>query len=285
VTAALTRRIGSSAVSAIGLGCAALSLKLATDPARGEAVIRAALDSGITLLDTATAYTTAASDNHNEQLIGRVLKGLPRAERPFISSKGGHGRRGEDFPIDARPASLRRDCEASLRALGVDVIDLYSLHWPDAAVPIEDSVGALWDLQSAGRIREIGVSNVTIDELHRALAVTSVASVQNRFSIFDPGDCAVVAECERVAITFMAYSPLGGSARRANPRTTHAADRVAAGHNVSAAQVALAWLLARSPAMIAIAGPTRPETARAAAAAMSLRLTDQDVRRLSATSC
>jgi aryl-alcohol dehydrogenase-like predicted oxidoreductase len=285
MTTGQMRRIGSSAVSAIGLGCAALSLKVYADPVRGEAVIHAALDSGVTLLDTATAYTTAAARSHNETLIGRALKGIPRTERPFISSKGGHHRRGPEFPIDARPYALRRDCEASLRALDVDVIDLYSLHWPDPDVPIEDSIGALRDLKAAGRIREIGLSNVTIDELRQAQAVTPVASVQNRFSIFDSAELDVVAECERAGIAFMAYSPLGGSAHGANMRPNHPTAQVAADHEVSAGQVALAWLLSRSPALIAIVGSTRPETARDAAAAMSLRLTDDELRRLSAPSC
>lgn len=282
MTAAPTRRIGSSTVSAIGLGCASLSLSpdLAADPARAEAVVRAALDSGVTLLDTATAYTTADERNHNEKLIGRVLSRMPFADRPFISSKGGHCRRGPDFPIDARPGALKEGCEASLLALQVEVIDLYSLHWPDAEVPIEDSVGALRDLQLAGKIREVGLSNVTIDQLGRARQVTHIASVQNRFSIFDTSNRDVVAACERDGVAFLAHSPLGGSARAASVSAADPIVTVAAELGLSTAQAGLAWLLTVSPALIVVVGATRPETARGAAAAMSLRLTADDLRRL-----
>lgn len=256
--------LGDLTVSPIGLGCAAFSLDLADDPGRASRTIEAALAAGVTLLDTALAYTPAGEENHNERLIRRVLGSVGQV---VVATKGGHYRDGDTFPIDGRPATLVAHCERSLRALGVDRIDCYHLHWPDPRVPIEDSVGALAELREAGKIAEIGVSNVTVDQVRRAQRVAPIASVQDRLSLFDRSNMDVVEHCRRTGVTFLAYSPLGGAGRVVPDGLATIAGR----HGVSPQRVALAWLLAQH--VVPIVGATRPEHAVDAAAAASLTLT------------
>ncbi|HEX5115419.1 MAG TPA: aldo/keto reductase [Pseudonocardiaceae bacterium] len=244
------RRIGDLAVFPVGLGCAGFSLDHADDPARAERTVRTAVDAGITLLDTALAYTPAGQDNHNERLLRRILAGLPDRDRIVVATKGGHCRDGDTFPIDGRPSTLAAHCASSLRALGVDRIDLYHLHHPDPAVPIEESVGALVELRDAGHIAHIGVSNVSLDQLRRAQRVAPIASVQNKLSIHDRANLDVAEHCFRTGVAFLAYSPLGGSGRSSGPVGT-----------------ALTWLLELRPNVIPVVGATRPRHAGEAAAA------------------
>ncbi|MBR7831768.1 aldo/keto reductase [Actinospica durhamensis] len=260
-------RLGSTEVGGIALGCAALSLEHHAEPARGRAVIGAALDAGITLLDTAAAYTSAAGANENERLIAEVLSARQSAAaRPFVATKGGHFREGDAFPVDARPETLRRHCAQSLSALGVERIDLYFLHWPDPEVPIEESVGALDDLRREGKIAHIGVSNVGPGALAAARRTAPIDAVQNRFSLFDQSEQPVLDLCAADGIAFLAYSPLRGLTQ-SRPELAACLARIARSHGVHPALIALAWLRARSPVIIPVVGATRPETAREAAAA------------------
>jgi aryl-alcohol dehydrogenase-like predicted oxidoreductase len=276
------RFIGPDKVKAIGLGCASLTFDHADDPARGEDAVRTALEEGVTLLDTAFAYTTAAEDNHNERLIRRILHERPDAGAGvLLSTKGGHFRDGDTFPVDGRPASLRRHCEMSLRALGVERIDLYHLHWPDPAVAIGESVATLEELRREGKIGRIGVSNVSLPQLLEAEREAEINAVQNRFSLFDPGDREVLEHCAPQGIAYLAYSPLRGlSSAPSGLRGRLSA--VAEAHHASVAQVALAWLLAQSTRLIPIVGGTRPATVRDAAAATALSLTTSEIDSLSA---
>ncbi|ETA71154.1 putative oxidoreductase, aryl-alcohol dehydrogenase like protein [Actinospica robiniae DSM 44927] len=274
------RVVGAVGVGGLALGCAALSLEHHADPTRGRAVIEAALDAGIRMLDTAAAYTSAAGPNENERLIRDVLAARRSdAARPLVATKGGHLRQGDEFPIDARPESLRRDCEASLSELGIEQIDLYFLHWPDPEVPIEESVGALDDLRREGKIAHIGVSNIGLDELAAARRTATIEAVQNHYSLFDVSGQPVLDQCAEAGIAFLAYSPLRGLAQ-AEPVLSGSLGRVAGVHGVHAALVALAWLLARSPALIPVVGATRPETARDAAAASQLNLSADELAEL-----
>lgn len=282
-----TRAIGSTPVSSIALGCASLSLEHHGDPARGAAVIDAALDAGITLLDTAAAYapdarTTADAAGHNERLIRRVLAARSAdGPRPLVSTKGGHFRDGDAFPVDASPAALRRHCDLSLQALGVEQIDLYFLHWPDPAVPIQDSVGALDDLRREGKIARIGVSNIGLAQLTQAQRAAPIAAVQNRFSLADPSGREVLEHCAATGTAFLAYSPLRGLGQVA-PALSREIARIAESRQASAAQVALAWLLAQAPVVIPVVGATRPHNARDAAGAADVVLSAAELDALGA---
>lgn len=276
---AASRTIGSAAVFPVGLGCAGFSLNHADDPQRATNTIEAALRAGVTVLDTAYAYTSAGRLNHNEWLIQRALRDIRPHARVLISTKGGHFREGERFRIDARPQTLRAHCEASLRALAVERIDLYHLHWPDPQLPIEDSVDGLSELQRAGKIDQIGLCNVDLTQLQRAQQIAPITSVQNPLSVFYQRHKGVVEYCLRNNIAFLAYSPLGGAGYLAHhqpPTLT----RIANLRGASPDQVAIAWLLARYPNVIPVVGATRPEHATRAAAASRLSLATADVEAL-----
>jgi aryl-alcohol dehydrogenase-like predicted oxidoreductase len=269
-SAAGARAIGPVRVSPIGLGCASLSIDHGDDQNRGQDAVAAALDAGVTLLDTALAYTTMTEPNHNERLIRRVLAQAPDRE-VLVATKGGHFRAGAAFPIDARPATLRRHCELSLRALGVEQLGLYQLHWPDPAVPIAESVGTLAQLQQEGKIARLGVSNVDLAQLAEAKRVATIVSVQNKFSLFHQAGRDVLDYCTEAGIAFLAYSPLRGLPS-AEPAVAEQLAALAEVHVASPARVALAWLLAQSPRLIPIAGATRRSTVVDAASAGGLTL-------------
>src|SRR5215471_17706315 len=205
-----TRRIGPFEVSAIGLGCMNLSHAYGVPPSpeEGERVLHAALDAGETLFDTAALYGFGT----NEELVGRVLK--PHRQRITLCSKGGMaGVKGEDGVvrrvIDGRPETVRRNCEDSLRRLQTDVIDLYYLHRWDKAVPIEDSVGAMSRLVEEGKIRTLGLSEVSASTLRKAHAVHPITAVQNEYSLWTRNpEIAMLAACRELGVTFVAFSPV-----------------------------------------------------------------------------
>lgn len=205
-----TRSLGPFTVTALGLGCMNLSHAYGTPPSaeQGERVLRAALDAGVTLFDTAALYGFGA----NETLVGRVLKGERR--RITLCSKGGlAGVTGDDGVtrrvIDGRPETLRRNCEDSLRRLQTDVIDLYYLHRWDKKVPVEESVGALSRLVEEGKVRAIGLSEVSAATIRKAHAVHPVTAVQTEYSLWTRNpEIAVLDACRALGITFVAFSPL-----------------------------------------------------------------------------
>jgi len=216
------------------------------DPAAARALLRRALELGVDLIDTADSYGPEVS----ERLIGEALHPYPPGL--VVATKGGLVRDGPGrWRADCRPEHLTAACEGSLRRLKVDRIDLYQLHTVDAAVPYADSLGALAALREAGKIRHIGVSNVSVEQLAEARAIVDVVSVQNRYSVGDRGSEPVLEACERAGIAFIPWFPLaaGRLARSGGPL-----DAVAAAHGATPAQVALAWLLRRSPVMLPIPG-------------------------------
>jgi aryl-alcohol dehydrogenase-like predicted oxidoreductase len=272
------RLIGDMSVSAIGLGSASWALTGQPD-AEGVKAIHAALDAGITLIDTARAYTTPSHPGLGETLVRRALAEHRAGSSVVVATKGGHYRDGDEFPIDARPESLRRDCALSRDLLGIDRIDLYFLHHPDPRVPVRAAVAALAALQEEGWIRHIGVSNVSLAQLEAALSVAPIAAVQNRFSPVDQTDRPVVDVCAQSGIAYLAYSPLGGRASALAQAFPGAAD-LAARKGVSMPRLALAWLLTVSPTLIPITGAGRPESIRDSALAADLQLTEDEVSRL-----
>ena len=279
-----TRRIASFDVSAIGLGCMNLSHAYGVPPSpeQGERLLLAALDAGVTLFDTAALY----GFGKNETLVGRVLRSH-RREITLCSKGGMAGVQFEDAMkrvIDGRPEAIRRNCEDSLRRLQTDVIDLYYLHRWDKQVPIEDSVGALADLVHAGKVRAIGLSEVSAVTLRKAHAVFPVAAVQSEYSLWTRNaEIAVLQACADIGAAYVAFSPVargflcgapldvhtmvGNDLRRSMPRflgEAHVANlKVQAAFNAIArdlgctpAQLALAWLLHKAPHTIPIPGTT-----------------------------
>lgn len=241
-------------------------------------VLRRALELGVNFIDTADSY----GPDVNEDLIASTL--APYPDGLVIATKGGLVRPAPDqWDRDARPEHLRAACEASLKRLRVERIDLYQLHAPDPNVPYEDSVGELARLQREGKIRHIGLSNVRVKELERAQRLVTVVSVQNRFNVLEHSCDDVLDYCTREGIAFLPWAPLG-SGRYAGNTATSAALRklgdVARRHGVTIGQAALAWLLARSPAMLVIPGTASVAHLEENVAAASVRLSTEDMRAL-----
>ena len=278
-----TRRLGGLQVSAIGLGEMPMSLAGRPDEAQSIRTIHAALDGGVTLIDTADAYCRDGSEmGHGERLVAKALAAWPGdRDRVLVATKGGHTRPGGRWEVDGRPEHLRQACEASLRALGVEAIGLYQLHRPDPKVPFAESVAALAELKAAGKVRLVGLSNVSVDQINQARQLVEVASVQNEFSPRFRRSEGELVLCAAQRIAFLPWSPLGGSHQSRDLGGRHRAfAEVAEAHGVSPQQVALAWELAKAPVVIPIPGASRPETITDSLAAAGLRLSDDELARL-----
>ncbi|WP_063748401.1 aldo/keto reductase [Frankia sp. EAN1pec] len=275
----------------IGFGTAGLSVAVPAPRDVARSVVHAALDAGVRLLDTAASYIPDhQAVGHNEKVIADALSAWTGDRSSVIvSTKGGMIRATTiDYSTDLATCGCRRciisDCDTSLRALDVDQVALYQLHAPDPRTPIEESVRTMAELQQAGKIREIGLSNIGLDDLTRAESVTRIASVQNRLNPADLASLAVLRACEKSGILFLAYSPLGGlggAARRLAARSEAFAG-VAGAKGTSTQSVILAWERALSPVLVPVVGARRPETIRDSASFSTMRLTDEEVALLDA---
>jgi pyridoxine 4-dehydrogenase len=244
------------------------------DPEAAKRLLRRVVELDVNLIDTADSYGPEVSEN----LIAEALHPYP--DGLVIATKGGLRRSGPgQWPRDGRPERLKECCEGSLRRLRLERIDLYQLHSPDPKVPIEDSLGALRDLQQEGKIRHIGVSNVSAEELERARAVVDVVTVQNRYNLVDRRSEDVLEVCERDGIGFLPWFPLatGDLARPGGP-----VDELASAHEATPGQLALAWLLARSPVMLPIPGTASIDHLEENVAAQRISLNGEDLERLAA---
>ena len=289
------RKLGDFDVSAIGLGCMSLSHAYGSPPPREQAerVLKGALDAGYTFLDTAAVYGVG----HNETLVGEVLR--DRRGDYVLASKCGLTN-GDQRELNGHPDVLKATCEGSLRRLQTDVIDLYYLHRWDKRVPIEDSVGALADLVKEGKIRAIGLSEVSAPTLRRAHAVHPITALQTEYSPWTRNpEIAVLDACRELGVTFVAFSPVGrgflaggvpdpaaledGDFRKAMPRfqgEAFAANlkmfqgfaALAREAGCTPAQLCLAWLLAKDETLVPIPGTTNPDHMRENAAAATIRL-------------
>ncbi|MGY0071503.1 aldo/keto reductase [Streptomyces sp. QTS137] len=282
-----TRRIGDVEVGAVGLGAMPMSIEGRPDEARSLATLHTALDAGVTLIDTADAYHLGADEvGHNETLIAKALASHGRSGDVLVATKGGHLRPGDgSWTQDGSPGHLKRACEASLRRLGVEAIGLYQLHRPDPRVPYAESVGALSELLDEGKIRMAGVSNADPEQIRQADEILGgrLASVQNKFSPAFRSSEPELRLCDELGIAFLPYSPFGGIARAGELAAAHAPfARIGHAHGVSAYQVCLAWMLARSPVVVPIPGASRPESVRDSAGAADLVLTAEDIAELTA---
>jgi len=282
------RTIGDTKVSEIGLGGMPMSIEGRPDEARSVATVHAALDAGVTLIDTADAYHIGATEvGHNESLIARALASYGAdTSHVLVATKGGHVRPGNgSWTVDGSPEHLRSACEASLRRLGVEAIGLYQFHRPDPKVPYAESVGAIRDLLDEGKIRMAGISNANPDRIRLAQEVLGgrLASVQNQFSPSFRSSEPELRLCDELGIAFLPWAPLGGSSRAGRLGSRNAAfGEVATELGVSPQRVTLAWMLAQSQVVIPIPGSTRPETIRDSLAAADLALSREQLARLDA---
>lgn len=277
-----TRRIGQHLISAVGLGGARWALAPTPDTDLATSTLRAAIEVGVTIVDTAPAYTTFSHPGLGEELIGRVLRDALRAGEVLVTTKGGHWRDGNSFQIDARPHVLHRQCRESLTRLRVDVIDLYLLHWPDPKIELEESVGALSELRDQGLVRMVGVCNVSAEQLRRARSVSRIEAVQNRFSLLDSSDRSVLSACMESGIAYLAYSPLGGPTGSRSLSRLSSLCAVASQLGVSVQQVCLAWLLAQAPDLVPIVGAGSPASIESAASATLLHIASPTMADLAA---
>lgn len=304
-----TRTLGRDGpeVSAIGLGCMGMSAFYGgADEAQSIAVIHRALDLGVTLLDTAEMYGPHA----NEVLVGKALK--DRRDQAFLATKFGinYNEDRSRLMTDGSPANVRRAIDGSLKRLGVDHVDLYYLHRVDPDTPIEDTVGAMADLVTAGKVRFLGLSEAAPETIRKAHAVHPITALQTEYSLWsrEPED-ALFALCHELGVGFVPYSPLGrgflsgdirsvddlapDDFRRSNPRSmgenfqknldlVEAVKAIAADKGVTAAQLALAWVLAQDPNLVPIPGTRRLPTLEQNVAAVDLSLTPDDLARIEA---
>jgi pyridoxine 4-dehydrogenase len=268
---------GDLEVNRLGFGamrlCGPRILGWPRDRENALAVLRRAVELGVNLIDTSNAY----GPEINEHQIAEALH--PYREGLVIATKGGLRRtRSGGWPEDGRPEKLREACEGSLARLRLDRIDLYQLHAPDPKVQIEESVGELARLREEGKIRHVGLSNVSVGELERARRVVPIISVQNRYSLAERSSEDVLEACEREGLAFLPWFPLasGSLARQGGP-VEQVAERIGA----APAQVALAWLLHHSPVMVCIPGTSSLEHLDENVAARHVELSDEDFAVLS----
>ena len=276
------RQIAGTDVFPIGLGAMPMSLSGRPPEERSIRAIHAALDAGVNLIDTADAYCVDESDvGHNERLIAKALRG--RRDGVIVATKGGHTRPGGAWELDGRPEYIKAACEASLRALETDRIDLYQYHRPDPDVPYAETIGAFKELQDEGKVRWIGISNANVEQIELTCSMVDLVAVQNQLSLeyTDPIGKGEVALCEERGIAFLPWSPLGGISKADQAAGRHGAVREAAeAHGVSPQQVALAWLLSLSPVVIPIPGASRPESIEDSVRAVELELSPEELERI-----
>jgi pyridoxine 4-dehydrogenase len=271
-----TIKIGDRTVRRLGFGAMRITGPGIWGPPADHdgaiAVLRRAVELGVNLIDTADSYGPEVS----EELIAEALHPYP--EDMLIATKGGLLRTGPGrWPADGRPEHLREACEGSLRRLRLEAIDLYQHHRPDPKVPYEESIGALKQLQDAGKIRHIGVSNVSVEQLETAREIVEIVSVQNRFNLTDRRSQEVLERCEELGVAFFPWAPIaaGELAEPGGP-----VDRIASEHTASPSQVALAWLMARSRVIVPIPGTSSVEHLEENLAAPALRLSEEEVAEL-----
>ena len=282
------RSLGRNAphVSAVGYGGMHLSIQDRPTEEQALRVIHAALDAGVTLIDTADVYCLDQNEiGHNERLIARALRTSPANRQGLsVATKGGLRRPGGRWEVDGRPEQLRAACHRSLQALGVEQIDLYQLHAPDPRVHLAESVGALAELQREGKVQRIGLSNVSVAEIRQAESVAQITTVQNRLNPFfrEALTEGVVEYCARQGIGFLAYSPVGGGRLNrklpAHPVLRPMASRL----GVTPHALVLAWVLAHAANVFVIPSARTVDHVRDSVTAANLELSDADLSAITA---
>lgn len=282
------RTLGDTTVSAIGFGAMAMSRVIGFDRERSIETVHAAIDAGVTLIDTADVYGPPGGVGINESLVAQALACYPGSvDHVVVATKGGHTRDGDNWWVDGSPDHLRRACEASLRRLGMQRLPLYQHHRPDPQVPYAECMRGLEALLDAGLVRRVGISNANQEQigLAHSLLGDRLVCVQNEFSPWFRSSRPEIELCERLGLAFMAWSPLGGAADAKDIGSDHAPmAAIAAERGVSPQRVCLAWELSVSPVVIPIPGASRPGSILDSAAAVELDLTDREVRLLNVLS-
>ncbi|MDY7226612.1 aldo/keto reductase [Hyalangium rubrum] len=274
--AAGTFRLGDMTVNRMGYGAMRITGQgiwgEPKDPEGARRVLRRAVELGVNLIDTADSYGPDVS----ERIIGETLH--PYAQGLLIATKGGLTRSGPGgWHSNCHPDHLKKAIEGSLRRLRVERIDLYQLHTVDPKVPMEDSIGALARLREQGKIRHVGVSNFNVEQLREARKIVPIVSVQNRYNLADRASEDVLNECEKEGIGFLPWYPLAASSLASD---TSPLIQAAKRHGVTPGQLALAWLLHRSPAMLPIPGTSSVQHLEENIAAASVKLSPEEVREL-----
>jgi aryl-alcohol dehydrogenase-like predicted oxidoreductase len=292
-----TRQIGNDHVGRVEVGAIGLGLmtfdQSGTQPRdQLAATVRAALDAGVTLFDTADAYGPGNelgpdTQGANERLIAGLLDELGVRDQVFLATKGGHVRTGADgtWEMDSSPGHLREAVDASLDRLGVEQIALWQHHRPDPDTPYDDVIETLKEIHESGKVRMVGLSNADPDQIRQAHKVLgdALVSVQNQFSPAFRSSRPEIDLCAELGLAFLPWGPLGGLSNAKALADEHPAfAEIADEHGVSAQRVALAWELAQSPVVIPIPGAKRPESITDSAAAADLELTDDELARLDA---
>jgi len=283
------RYIGTHPVSPIGLGAMPMSIEGRPDQARSVRTIHAALDAGITLIDTADAYYRAGEPpGHNEELIAKALKTYPGdTSAVLVATKGGHYRSADGgWPVDGRPRRLIDAAKASCSRLGVEAIGLYQFHRPDPDVPFAESIGALRQLLDEGVILAAGVSNVDAEQITEAriLLGRDLVSVQNQFSPTFREGAETLFVCAELGLAFLPWRPLGGLSYDRDDVAIAPFAAMAERHRVSTAAMILAWLQAQGPNVIPIPGSTRPETILDSLSSVGVRLSEDELAALDSSS-
>ena len=279
---------GAPQVSVIGYG--GMHLSVTTERPSEDAsikVVHASLDAGMTLIDTADVYCLSNTEiGHNERIIARALQTWSgNRDQILVATKGGLTRPNGSWERDARPEQIRRACDRSLKALGVERIDLYQLHAPDEKVPFEDTIGAFAELKRAGKVRWVGLSNVSVDQIERANRVVPITTVQNRLNPFFRealGKGGVVDHCAEKGIGFLAYSPTGGGRLTKKLPTIPVLQEIARRRGASPHQACLAWVLAQGSSVVAIPSARTVGHARDSAGAGGVTLSPEDLRAIDA---
>ncbi len=274
----------SSFFPPIGFGGMPLSIQGRPDEEQGRRVLRAAVDAGMTFVDTADVYCLDDNDiGHNERLIASAVNERPDRDRIRVGTKAGLRRPRGAWTNDGSPKHIREACERSLRALGTDQIWLYQFHAPDPRVPFEKSVETFAELQREGKCLHVGLSNVSIDEIDRAGGILEVKSVQNRLNPYFRESLDVAAECGRRGIVFLAYSPVGGGRLAKKLPKFEVLQRIAAAHGRSVHAIVLAWVRAKGPTVVPIPGARTVEHALDSAKAVDVRLSADEIGQIDAT--
>jgi len=262
-------------VSRIGLGAMPLSLSGRPDRSAGKEVVRRAVELGVTFIDTADSYCRDDTEtHHNERLIREALDEVDGSESVVVATKGGFVRPRGHWVRKGDPNHLRRVCEGSLEALRADQIELYQFHVPDPSVPFERSVETMAELQREGKVRWVGLSNVSVDQIETAREFVNVTSVQNRFNPWDQDDdrSGLIEYCDRNAITYIPYSPVGGSYSVGRIRRSESLGAISAEIGCSSEELVLAWMLTRSPSLLPIPGASRLSSIESSVHALDVEL-------------
>jgi len=271
-------------ISRIGFGGMPLSIQGRPSTEQARRTINAAIDAGINFLDTADVYCIDDSDlGHNERLLASTVRERSDREQIRIATKAGMRRPNGTWTYDGSPSHIREACEASLRALGVEQIFLYQFHVPDPNVRFEDSVEAFAQLQRDAKIRYVGLSNVSLEQLDVARGIVAIESVQNRLNPYFRESIDVARGCAERGITFLAYSPVGGGRLAKKLPQFDVLQRIAKAHHASVHAVTLAWVRQQSPSVVPIPGASTPEHATDSAKSIDVVLTPGEMAEIDGT--